>query len=90
MLDVFDGEGNTRSHGELAVTYLPTIYKKIKLQTHENVGWGNIHLPEDTFHTTGYWFCVPNVGRGHVTSGTNWSRACSGLAYASVRWHHFF
>ncbi|HEY8684036.1 MAG TPA: DEAD/DEAH box helicase [Chloroflexota bacterium] len=59
VLEVFDQEEKTRSHGELAVTYLPTIYKKIKLQTHENVGWGNIHLPEDTFHTTGYWFCVP-------------------------------
>jgi DEAD/DEAH box helicase domain-containing protein len=60
VLEVFDGEGHgARSHGELAVTYLPTIYKKIKLQTHENVGWGNIHLPEDTFHTTGYWLCVP-------------------------------
>lgn len=60
VLEVFDGDGHgARSHGELAVTYLPTIYKKIKLQTHENVGWGNIHLPEDTFHTTGYWLCVP-------------------------------
>ena len=62
VLEVFDGEGEgIRSHGELAVTYLPTIYKKIKLQTHENVGWGNIHLPEDTFHTTGYWLCVPRT-----------------------------
>jgi DEAD/DEAH box helicase domain-containing protein len=48
-----DAEG--RTHGEVSVTYLPTIYKKIKLGTHENVGWGNIHLPEDTFHTTAYW-----------------------------------
>jgi DEAD/DEAH box helicase domain-containing protein len=60
VLEVFDGDGHgARSHGELSVTYLPTIYKKIKLHTHENVGWGNIHLPEDTFHTTGYWLCVP-------------------------------
>lgn len=41
--------------GELSVTWLPTIYKKIKFGTHENVGWGEIHLPEQTMHTTGYW-----------------------------------
>lgn len=54
VLEVFEGVDG-RSHGEVAVTYLPTIYKKIKLGTHENVGWGQIHLPEDTFHTTSYW-----------------------------------
>ncbi|MGI8827525.1 MAG: DEAD/DEAH box helicase [Chloroflexota bacterium] len=59
VLDVFDTSGG-RSQGEVSITYLPTIYKKIKLHTHENVGWGNIHLPEDTFHTTAYWLCVPN------------------------------
>ena len=58
VLERFDG-ADGRNHGEVAVTYLPTIYKKIKLQTHENVGWGNIHLPEDTFHTTAYWLCIP-------------------------------
>lgn len=45
--------------GELSVTWLPTIYKKIKFGTHENVGWGNIHLPEQTMHTTGYWIEFP-------------------------------
>jgi DEAD/DEAH box helicase domain-containing protein len=41
--------------GELSVTWLPTMYKKIKFGTHENVGWGEIHLPETTMHTMGYW-----------------------------------
>ena len=41
--------------GEIKVTWLPTIYKKIKFGTHENVGWGEIHLPEQTMHTLGYW-----------------------------------
>ena len=49
-----------RCHGELSVTWLPTIYKKIKFGTHENVGWGEIHLPEQTMHTTGYWIDFPN------------------------------
>ncbi|MCK5861300.1 MAG: DEAD/DEAH box helicase [Candidatus Hydrogenedentes bacterium] len=45
--------------GELSVTWLPTIYKKIKFGTHENVGWGNIDLPEQTMHTTGFWIEFP-------------------------------
>jgi DEAD/DEAH box helicase domain-containing protein len=58
VLDV--GESSEgRSHGEIEVTYLPTIYKKIKLHTHENVGWGNIYLDEDPFPTTAYWITVP-------------------------------
>ncbi len=45
--------------GEVSVTWLPSIYKKIKFGTHENVGWGEIHLPETTMHTTGYWLEYP-------------------------------
>jgi DEAD/DEAH box helicase domain-containing protein len=62
VLEVFE-DSDGRHHGEVSVTYLPTIYKKIKLGTHENVGWGQIHLPEDTFHTTAYWLTLPD----HVT-----------------------
>jgi DEAD/DEAH box helicase domain-containing protein len=58
VLEVFQNT-DSRHHGEVSVTYLPTIFKKIKLGTHENVGWGQIHLPEDTFHTSAYWICVP-------------------------------
>jgi len=46
-------------HGELSVTWLPSIYKKIKFGTLENVGWGEIHLPESTMHTTSYWLEFP-------------------------------
>jgi DEAD/DEAH box helicase domain-containing protein len=62
VLDVFDevpAGGVRRCCGELSVTWLPTMYKKIKFGTHENVGWGEIHLPESTMHTTGYWIQFP-------------------------------
>ncbi len=63
VLDTFEqartGEVE-RCHGELSVTWLPTIYKKIKFGSHENVGWGEIHLPESTMHTTGYWLQFPD------------------------------
>lgn len=49
----------TLCRGELSVTWLPTVYKKIKFGTHENVGWGEIHLPEQTMHTTGFWLEFP-------------------------------
>src|SRR5262249_8426941 len=58
VLDQFAAE-DARSWGEVSVTYLATIFKKIKLETHENVGWGKIRLPEDTFHTSGYWITLP-------------------------------
>jgi DEAD/DEAH box helicase domain-containing protein len=48
----------SRNWGEVALTFRATIFKKIKLYTHENVGWGKIHLPEETHHTTAYWLTL--------------------------------
>lgn len=45
-----------RQYGELTINAKPTIFKKIRLRTHENIGSGPIHLPEDELHTSGYWF----------------------------------
>lgn len=46
------------AHGEVAVTYVATIFKKIKLETHENVGWGKIFLPQEDVHTSSYWLAL--------------------------------
>ena len=56
--------GATQAHGEVAVTYLATLFKKIKLHTHENVGWGKIRLPQDDLHSTAYWLTLPNLAAG--------------------------
>jgi DEAD/DEAH box helicase domain-containing protein len=61
LQETADGSA-TKCMGELSVTWLPTIYKKIKFGTHENVGWGDIHLPEQTMHTTGFWIEFPEDG----------------------------
>jgi DEAD/DEAH box helicase domain-containing protein len=58
VIDEFESSDD-RAYGEVSVTYLPTIFKKIKMHTHENVGWGKIHLDEDTFHTSAYWLTIP-------------------------------
>jgi DEAD/DEAH box helicase domain-containing protein len=39
----------------VALSFKATIFKKIKFDTHENVGWGKIQLPPQELHTTSYW-----------------------------------
>lgn len=59
VLDEFEESpvpGGKKGHGEVSVTCVATLYKKIKFGTHENVGSGRIHLPEMTMHTTAYWW----------------------------------
>jgi len=48
-------------HGEVRVTALPTIFKKIRFHTHENIGSGPISLPEQQLHTTAFWMEIPEV-----------------------------
>ncbi|MGA8923536.1 MAG: DEAD/DEAH box helicase [Candidatus Dormiibacterota bacterium] len=58
VLETFAGPNETRltrSHGEVKITSLASMFKKIRFHTHENIGAGPIHLPEQTLHTTGYW-----------------------------------
>jgi DEAD/DEAH box helicase domain-containing protein len=50
--------GGARTHGEVMVSSLATIYKKLRLETLENLGWGRIHLPEIELHTTAYWIAL--------------------------------
>jgi len=45
--------------GEVCVITQATKYKKIKFRTHENVGSGEIDLPEQEMHTTSFWFEFP-------------------------------
>ena len=58
VLDVFENKALDnvgKAYGEVSVTTVATAYKKIKFHTHENIGMGNIHLPELEMHTTAYW-----------------------------------
>ena len=47
-----------KSLGEVCITSQTTGFRKIKLYTHETLGWGEIQLPEQEMHTTAYWFCI--------------------------------
>jgi DEAD/DEAH box helicase domain-containing protein len=77
VLETFDGPDGaevSRSHGEVKITSLASMFKKIKFHTHENIGAGPIHLPEQTLHTTGYWITVDDglwrsLGRETLEAG---------------------
>jgi DEAD/DEAH box helicase domain-containing protein len=48
-----------RSHGEVHVSSRVVGFKKIKFYTNENVGSGELDLPEQQMHTTAYWLTIP-------------------------------
>jgi DEAD/DEAH box helicase domain-containing protein len=68
VLDEMETAGNM-GWGEVLLTVRPTVYKKIKLLTHENVGSGYIHLPEEQMHTTAFWINPPVTPEGEPADG---------------------
>ena len=46
------------SYGEVTVQAMATVFKKIKFDTHENIGSGPIHLPEEELHTNAAWISL--------------------------------
>jgi len=70
-------------HGEVQVVRKVVGYKKIKFYTSENLGYGDVVLPEKDMHTTSYWFTIPrdlleqlNYTQAEIIDGL------SGLAYS--------
>jgi DEAD/DEAH box helicase domain-containing protein len=53
------GPAGVPSHGEVHVSSRVVGFKKIKFYTNENVGSGELDLPEQEMHTTAYWLTVP-------------------------------
>ena len=61
ILDRFDSNAvgtSVRSHGEVRVISQVIGFKKIKFYTLENVGSGELSMPEQEMHTTAYWLTV--------------------------------
>jgi DEAD/DEAH box helicase domain-containing protein len=68
ILDVFQSDVSEagvepgpgrRSHGEVHVVSRVVGFKKIKFYTNENIGSGELDLPEQQMHTTAYWLTLP-------------------------------
>lgn len=65
-----------REHGEVHVSWRVSGFKKIKFYTRENVGFGQVHLPDHEMHTTAFWltfrqefFADWNLARADLLDG---------------------
>ena len=79
VLESFQADGAVDGQhevGEVAITFLATIFKKVKLYTHENVGWGKIGIPEENMHTASYWISFDEA----ATKGLRRDELADGLA----------
>jgi DEAD/DEAH box helicase domain-containing protein len=47
-----------KSHGDVLVRSQVVGFKKIKFFTNENIGFGQLELPENEMHTTSYWLTL--------------------------------
>jgi DEAD/DEAH box helicase domain-containing protein len=59
IIDTFAESPSFASHGEVHVVSRVVGFKKIKFYTNENVGSGELDLPEQQMHTTSYWMTIP-------------------------------
>ena len=63
VLDEFEQRSDgawTRARGEVLVSSIVTVFKKIRFDTHENLGWGPVTLPELEMQTTACWWTLPD------------------------------
>ncbi len=84
ILDRFAAdEFNLAHHGEVHVVSRVVGFKKIKFYTNENVGSGELDLPEQQMHTTAYWLELPHALLGALPYATDDRRdGIYGLAFA--------
>lgn len=65
VLDTFGSDAadhagiGIRAYGDVHVASRVVGFKKIRFYTNENVGSGELDLPEQQMHTTAYWLTVP-------------------------------
>ena len=89
---VIDSFGTKRNrdtiveHGEVQVVRKVTGYKKIKFYTLENIGFGDVNLPEKDMHTTSYWFTIPKDRLMEIPCTQ--SELIDGLAGLAYSLHH--
>jgi len=88
ILDTFASDGGwgmaaKRSHGEVHVVSRVVGFKKIKFYTNENVGSGELDLPEQQMHTSSYWLTIPAAVMAALPFGGDDRRdGVVGLAFA--------
>ncbi len=85
ILEAFDTKkvGRARvAHGEVHVATQVVGFKKIKFGTQENVGAGDLQLPQNEMHTTAFWLTIPtSVLQGLAFTSEQKINGLFGLAY---------
>ena len=71
-----------RLHGDVRVNTQVVGFKKIRFYTLENVGAGNLSMPEREMHTTAFWLHFPTdiSGRFPDLTPTEKQNGLTGLA----------
>lgn len=84
ILDRFASDApSVARHGEVHVVSRVVGFKKIKFHTNENVGSGELDLPEQQMHTTSYWLEIPLAVMNTLPYATDDRRdGVVGLAFA--------
>lgn len=67
------------AYGDIAVLAIPTIFKKIRFDTHDNIGSGPISLPAEELHTSSTWYAFDAPAGWKESELTD---ALTGAAYA--------
>ncbi|MBB5178651.1 DEAD/DEAH box helicase domain-containing protein [Planomicrobium koreense] len=71
--------GSDVQYGDIAVLAMPTIFKKIRFDTHDNIGSGPITLPAEELHTSSTWLSFTKPAE---FSDSELSDTMTGAAYA--------
>ena len=85
ILDIFEEEGESAVYGYGEVQVITNIagFKKVKFFTSENVGYGDVHLPDIELHTTSFWIQLDNTHRERSNLGIyEFIEAVHGIGYA--------
>ncbi len=81
VLERVEGDG-AASFGEVHVLQRVVGFKKIKLHTHENLGFGDVSAPEREKHTTALWLQVSPGAIPPIYAGAEVAEAALGAATA--------
>ena len=89
VLDEFEhasGADDRASHGEVHVVRRVAGYKKIRYYSHENIGYGNVNLPDLEMHTTAVWWQLDPLTLANAFATRH--QAIDGFLGAAYALHH--
>ena len=77
----WEGAMESKNFGDVTVTTVVAKFKKVKFETHESIGYGDIHVPQNEIHTEAYWLTFrPTLQEEFERVGQNLASSLHGLA----------